>query len=179
MADAANTSRVAGLRDVTGWPAWYLKGATAETWLQDRGLEVPSTVYSATRTADGARITRTGIDEFLIESTGGDLHQVHQALSSQHNEPGKLFILARQDALLLLTGDRAGEVMAQTCGINWSEIPAEHLVMTRVAGVSCSVRPVVQDDSPCFAIRFDPTYRVYLWQELSTICRELGGTAGE
>ena len=175
--DEENDSRIAGLSDVTGRLTWTLKGAAAESWLCERGLDIPFTIYASTLPDDDLSVTRTGIDEFLVESTTGDLHQVHQELAAQQNEPADFFIFERQDALFLLTGEGAHNVMTQTCGINWNEVPPDHLVMTRVAGVSCGVRLLTRDDSPCFVIRLDPTYGVYMWQELLTICQEIGSAA--
>ena len=93
-----------------------------------------------------------------------------------------LFALERQDAIFCLTGERAIQVMAQTCGINWQEVPDNRLVMTRVAGVSCAVRRQEFGGLPGFLLQLDPTYGSYLWQQLLEICQELGGaeaSAGE
>lgn len=183
MSNDFETTLSAVLHDATGLPTWFIKGPGAEGWFADRSAPIPEAIFESTATDDDARITRTGRDEFLIESTAGGFHQLHRDLQSdkpsQQDAGGDLFAMPRQDAVYCVSGDRAAEVLSQMCGVNWQEVVGEQLVMTRVAGVNCAVRRQSVDETPWFVLRVDPAYAAYLWGQLLTICRELGGDSAD
>lgn len=162
-----------GICDASDLCSWLLKGTGAEPWLVSRVTHVPGKIYETT-TLDGGRLTRTGADEFLIELTHDAADSWPRTFDIKEGELPGFHVFERQDAVFCLVGETAGPVMAQTCGINWNEVPAETLTMTRVAGVSCGVRPTNFSQIDGFVIRVDPTYAVYLWDQLRTICEELG-----
>ena len=160
--------------DISGLPSWTAKGAGAEAWLRQNQVTVPSEIYAnyADKTS-GIRVIRTGNDEFLVELAP---HCKPPAWVIPPDKQSDEFVMfERQDAVFLLTGRRACEVLAQTCGINWNEISTDTLVMTRVAGVSGGIIPSFQQEIPWFQIRCDGTYAIYLWGQLVTICNELDG----
>ena len=172
-------SPVVQLIDVSDRPCWLLKGLHAEEWLSKRRVAIPATTLASILTSDQARVTRTGSDEFLVDSPSGRYSQLQHTLTTEQFDATDLLVHRQQDAAFLLRGQRARDVMAQTCGINFAEVPADQLIMTRVAGVSCGVRMYEQDETICYEIRLDPTYGIYLWEELQTICQELGGGAAK
>ena len=168
--------RTLALGDVSGLPTWGLKGDGAAPWLAEHQIEVPAEVYSTRfHTGNGVRVIRTGTDELLLESVPTTSGGLIQQWTSARHYPDGFFLYERQDAIFLLTGARAAEVLAQTCSIHWDKVKSDTLVMTRVAGVSCAILSVLRNKVPIFRIRLDPTYAIYLWEQLLTICRELGG----
>jgi len=182
---AKTTRETVALCDASGLPMWLLKGRGADAWLVERNVDVPAEIYASTHlaggetgggaSANGAWVTRTGADEFLIESKNGERHQLLEDLASNTPEQGDLFAMERQDAVFVVTGELADNVMSQTCGIDWERTAPDLVVMTRVAGVSCSVRRRSLNDTTGFVLRLDPTYGIYLWDQLLRICEEEGG----
>ena len=82
--------------------------------------------------------------------------------------------VVRQDASILLSGSRAAEVFLQTCGYDFRK-PGDRLVMTRVAGVSCSILHRTINRLGTFQLWMDGSFGAYLWKTLLEIARELGG----
>ncbi len=76
----------------------------------------------------------------------------------------------------MLAGSRSTEVFAQTCGINFGEMPQRHVIFTRVAGVSCTVFPDSIRDIEAYRIWVDFSYAEYLWETLVEISESLGGS---
>jgi glycine cleavage system aminomethyltransferase T len=175
MIDKTTALEQASLWDTSDLPTWLLKGHGAESWLASRVTNVPANIYDTTLVDGGARLIRTGADEFLIESTSGVQHSLHQELLTDGDLPNDFLAFERGDAIFCLTGASARMVLAQTCGISWDDVKSDTLVMTRVAGVSCAIRPTSIGNLAGYVIRVDPTYAVYLWEQLLIICEELGG----
>lgn len=162
--------------DLSCQPTRFLKGEGAAAWLTAHGVTVPPEVYATSETPDGGlRVVRSGGDEFLIESKPGQSSPLWSEWSLDGTMSSDCHLFDRQDAVLYLSGEKSRDVLAQTCGIDWSKASADVLVMTRLAGVSCSVLPTRTGDVDVFQIRLDPTYAIYLWDELVTICRDLDG----
>jgi glycine cleavage system aminomethyltransferase T len=82
----------------------------------------------------------------------------------------------RQDCSLLITGDRALEVFAQTCGVNLVEM-GDAFFKTRIALTSCSVKREDVGETPAYRLWLEPSYAEYLWTALLEIVTELGGGA--
>jgi len=122
-------------------------------------------------------VVRSGSDEFLIESAPGQTSPLWPEVVLDGTISSGFHVFDRQDAIFYLCGKKAHDALAQTCGIDWSKAAPDLLVMTRIAGVSCSVLPTLTSGAICFQIRLDPTYAIYLWDELLTICRDLEGNA--
>lgn len=174
LSDDLGTMQSLALCDASRLPKLGIKGPDAARFLSDRGIDVPSAIFASGPLSDGGLVARLGADEFILE--GGPSGEVVQDLSLQL-EPtgGQVFRVERGDATLLLIGSRANVVLAQTCGINFQDVPQRHLVLTRVAGVSCDVLPESVADQPAFRIWVDCTYALYLWETLVEISEELGG----
>ena len=77
---------------------------------------------------------------------------------------------------MLLSGERAWEVLAESCGYPFRE-PDADLVFSRVAGVSCCILRKDRDGMPLFRIWCDGSFGTYLCEQLHEIVREHGGTA--
>lgn len=163
-----------GLCDLSPLAKLGLKGPNASAWLQQQGVPKTESIYEELPLDDGGWIVRLGSDEFFLEGglPGELLAQLDANLG--RGRPG-IARIERQEATLLLTGPRALEILAQTCGINFREVPAQRLVMTRVAGVNCSVLPEGDVQLPRYRLWVDPTYAIALWDSIEQISGELGG----
>jgi sarcosine oxidase subunit gamma len=163
------------LCDQSATPKLSVKGPGAEAWLEQQGLAVPEIVYAAQQLDHGSRLFRLGVDEFLVQGHLDD-DLTDRLFQAQDTELQDVYCLQRQDATFLLAGPRAVQVLSQTCGLNLLEMPPEHLVFTRVAGVSCGVFLNPQQDRPTFQIGVDPSWGLALWESLVQIVEELEGT---
>ena len=164
--------RTLGLCDASFLVKWGVKGPEAEPWLQEQSVLVPSGIYESCRLAGNARIVRSGSDEFFVEHPP----EVRVFADGDQAKRSGVYVYQRHDATFLLTGSRALDVLAQTCGIEWTTVRDDTLVMTRLAGVSAAIQPQRIDDVRLYRIWIDPSYAVYLWEVLERICQELGGS---
>jgi sarcosine oxidase subunit gamma len=163
-----------GLCDVSGLPKLGIKGRDAQRWLSDQDLDVPAAVYESRRLADGGLIVRLASDEFLLEG-GPDGHVLPALAKRLDSHRGRVFRVERQEATFLLVGSRSLEVLAQTCGIDFGRASRQHLVLTRVAGVSCGVLPETVTGARVWRFWVDASFAVYLWEMLLEICESLDG----
>jgi len=152
-----------------------IKGPRAAAWLTEQELPVPTDVYAAQRLDQGSLLFRLGPDEFFLQGVLGD-ELPSQLLPSPDAAAEDVYCLERQDATLLLSGRRAPQVLAQTCGLDFEAQPDGHLVFTRVAGVSVGVFPDHHSGYPTFQLWADPSYALDLWESLVQIVEPLGGT---
>ena len=170
----AAAMRQLALCDVSSLGKMVVKGPAASSWLGEQGVEVPPEIYETRGLPDGGLVARTGTDEYFLES--GIAGQFVPALRDQVGPaPAGVYRIERQDATFLLSGSRAHEVMAQTCGVNLKEAAPERLVLTSVAGVTCGVLPDPEKDVRIYRLWADFTYAFYLWETLHQIVDELGG----
>jgi sarcosine oxidase subunit gamma len=161
-----------GLADLSALRRVGVKGPAAEAWLDDHGFPAPSAIYGWQR-LDGGLVVRNDTREFLIEDGFGGGRAVELVKELGFGGDGA-YRVERQDCSLLITGERALEVFAQTCGVNVGEM-GDAFFKTRIALTSCSV---MRDDvaaTPAWRLWFDPSYAEYLWTALLEIITELGG----
>ncbi|NOY29676.1 MAG: hypothetical protein GXP28_05730 [Planctomycetes bacterium] len=162
------------LCDMSALPKLGVKGPSAAEWLLSEGVLLPKGIYQLQEQSDGSLVVQLSDTEFLLEESFAS--QTIQALSEKLGW-GLTGVarVERQEASFLLTGSRAIDVLAQTCAIDFRVAPRGRLVMTRVAGTSCSVLPSGKEGEVKYQIEVDATYAVSLWKSLLTICQELGG----
>ena len=164
------------LCDLSGVPWCEFKGPGAASWLASRNLPVPEKLYQGEETATHSWITRTGSDEFLLR---GVLGSTFSELTEEPIEEGyqhEVLIRGRHDSLFLLTGHRTGELLAQTCGLDYQSLRPAQTVFTRVAGVNCGLITDQQEDGPRCWLWLDPSQAFYLWRELVAIIEDLSGS---
>jgi sarcosine oxidase subunit gamma len=166
-----------GLCDVSALKRFGVKGPNAHRWLLDRGVEVPEPANSWLPLSDGrGLVARLGRSEFLVEDgPGGSIaEEVGDSLNSGTRG---IYPVVRQDAAFTLTGERAGEVMLQVCGVDFGALDyeARPVVLTRVAVISAVVLPRVEGETRTFRIWCSSAYGIYLWEELRKIVEEIGG----
>jgi glycine cleavage system aminomethyltransferase T len=167
-------ARNLALCDLSGLSKLGVRGPAAEAWLRDQGLEVPATLYETRGLPDGGLLVRVGGDQFLLESGLSGATGAMLAGRLGANVSGA-FRVERQEATFLLVGRRVREVLAQTCGLDFQEMPPRRLIFTRIAGVSGGILPEDVDGVPAYRLWIDPSYAVDLWESLVTITEEMGG----
>ena len=172
--EEADRRRLA-LADVSCLPRLGLKGPGVDSWLRQDGLEPPRTLYSVTPIEGHGILARVDSEEVFFEDgiRGQIVSRIQDRLSAR---PPAVYRVEHQDASFLLCGAQANEVLSQTCGYNFQD-SERHLVMSRLAGVSCRLLPVDLDGIGGYRIWLDPSYSVYLWETLLGIVRENGGDA--
>lgn len=170
------TARVLGLADVSFLPRVVVKGPQAVELLQSQQIPIPGDLFSVSPLAGGGLIARTGGSEFFLEDgvQGDTVARVEAALAAGH---AGAYRVLRQDAALILSGTRAGELFRHISSYDFLSDAGTNLVFTQVANVSCSVLPCELQGIPAFRLWTDGTFGIYVWETLLEIAREFGGDA--
>jgi sarcosine oxidase subunit gamma len=173
-ADDARVAKVVGIGDLSARRRCGYKGPAAQAWLAGQGLPIPPQPNAWVDLDSGGLIARLGRSEFLIEDAvgGGRCAQ----LGSLAQGPG-VYPVLRQDAELLLVGERTAELLAQTCSVDFSSLDpaARPVVLTSMVGVGVTVIPQAAGSAVQYRIWCDGTYGGYLWETLVEVARDLGG----
>jgi len=171
-AEKSNMADLA-LCDCSCLPRTSLKGPAAVAWLEGLGIAVPPKLYEHSNWNGEGLIIRVDKQEVFLED---DLERqgVKQIMEHHLAAPSGVYRVERQDASFLLSGARAGEVLLETCGYDFRP-SGNHLVMTRVAGVSCAVLRLEKSKVPLFRFWLDCSYGAYLWEALHEIVHDHGG----
>ena len=164
-------ARHLGVCDFSAFPRMQVKGPGAESWLAAQNLPALDRTYAYATLPGGGLFLRTGKSEFFVED-GLRTRTVARLLSAAPVAGCRAW--PRQDASIAICGERANEVLLQTCGYEF-RAGSKEFVMTRVAGVSCAVLPREFETLSCYQLWLDGTYGDYLWETLAGVVRELGG----
>jgi sarcosine oxidase subunit gamma len=173
----AEQATLVSIADLSLLPRFGCKGPGAAEWLSALGVAIPSAPNSALSMGE-LRVLRLGNTEFLAE---GDSVVVAK-LQAAPRGPG-VYPVLRQDAVLLLAGSRANDLLLQSCNVNFAAIkpnPDPNLspvVLTSMVGVGVTVMPENKSGAMVYRIWCDGTYGLYLWRTLCAIAEELGGGA--
>ena len=161
------------LGDLSALLRFGCKGRRTADWMAARGLPVPPSIYGWERLEDGGLLVRVDNREFMVENGlgGGCAETLIAELGSGADG---VYRVQRQDAALVLAGRRAAEVLAQTCGVDFSET-GDDFLKTRVALTSCSIKREPLGDVPAYRLWCEPSYGEYLFAALLEIVHELGG----
>ena len=151
-----------------------VKGPQSSTWLAQRGLLVPEAIYQTTRLPDGGVVGRLGQEEFMVGG-GTNLDFVTSIVQDLRASADPPYCVEREDASFLLAGDGSLAALAQTCGVDFLAAAEDQLVLTRVAGVSCTILPQHRHDRASWRLWCDPSFATYLWGQLTTIVEDLEG----
>jgi sarcosine oxidase subunit gamma len=165
-----------------------LKGPRAADWLVTQGIDLPATPNTWTHpeeapAADALLVARLGTAEFFLEdgAAGTTLGRMSSALGK--NPPG-VYPVLREDWAFRLGGERADDVLAQVCNVNFAALSLDPrpLIMTLMVGVAVLVVPQrVAGGGPDAAperhyrIWCDPTFGPYLGESLGKVVIECGG----
>lgn len=165
---------VAGtLREVIGSVKLGVKGPGVNTWGQSLGLSLPTKLYDVQVIGTDGRVARVGTNEIIVEfPAANDL--VTRMETSLQNAPAGVYRIEQQSRSLFLSGDKALQVFAQTCGVKMADEPHDRIIYTRVAGVSCGIIPLRIGAAVEYLIWVDPASAPYLGQTLATIARQCG-----
>jgi sarcosine oxidase, subunit gamma len=168
--------RSIALADASCLARMGVKGPAAEQWLSAQGIALPG-VNAWVRSAAGTMAARLARTEFFLEDAvgGTTVKRLREALQPA---PG-VYPVIRQDAALVLHGERVNDLLVQTCNVDFTAWPLEQqaVVMTSMVGVSVLVAWQRHEGLPCYRIWCDGTFGPYLWETLLTIAAELGGGA--
>ena len=178
----AQAARVIGIGDLSARRRCGFKGAGTAAWLVQQGLPIPSqpNTWLELTPGAGSLIARLGRTEFMIEDAQGG---TQCAALEGSAPPAKVYPVLRQDAELVLTGERSEDLLLQTCSVEFAALDraARPAVLTSMVGVgvtviACPPGPAVSSaDAWRYRIWCDGSYGAYLWQTLVEIARELGG----
>lgn len=168
-------ARSLALADASFLPRMVVKGPRAAEFLRSQQVAIPDRILQgAPLTGDGLVIRTGGTEFFLEDGIGGNWIDRLQELLAADSEPD-VYPVLRQDAALILGGQRSGELFRHVSGHDFISQPHDDLVFTPIAGVSCSVLRQTINGFPAFRLWTDGTYGIYTWHTLLEIARELGG----
>ena len=189
-AKEAQLANSLALADASFLPRIVLKGPQAAALLQSRNIPIPESILKVAPLENGGLIARTGGSEFFLEDgIGGnivaslDVRRPSQAVSDGLGSPSYnlgspgVYPVLRQDASLIISGSRAGELFRHVSSYDFVTEPHHDLVFTPIAGVSCSVLRTKLNGFPAFRLWTDGTYGLYIWHTLLEVAKELGGGA--
>ena len=174
---SANPACTITLADASCLMRMGVKGPGAEQWLTSQDVSVLPGINQWTRSPDGALVARLARSEFFIEDRigGSTVGRLRQALKPA---PG-IYPVLRQDAALILHGERVNDLLVQVCNVDFKTwaLAEQTVVMTSMVGVSVLVAWYAHAGMPCYRIWCDGTFGTYLWETLLEIAVELGGGA--
>jgi sarcosine oxidase subunit gamma len=149
-----------------------VKGPNAAAWLASQGVAVPPVHNTWLPLADGSLVGRLAYTEFFVE--GPAATRLDAALGEGL---AGVYPVLRRDMALVLEGEHALDVLAQTCNVHFGalDLDARPLVMTSMIGVSVLVIPERRADGVAYRIWCDPTYGPYLARTLQSIAAEEDG----
>jgi sarcosine oxidase subunit gamma len=166
------------LSDVSCLARAGLKGPQAAAWLGGLRVAVPEAINTWQVLPGEGLVARLGATEFLIED---GIHGQVVAGIKLTLRPGiaGVYPVLRQDAALVLTGERVNELLLETCSVNFLGFACDErrVIMTSMVGVSVTIVRWLRDGVPLYRIWCDGSFGPYLWATLLEVARDLGGGA--
>ena len=161
-----------------------VKGPRAAEALKQLGLAVPVSpnTWTPLRPADRDDswnvVGRLGSTEFFVEEQGeaAGIAALEQLIAGDF---AGAWPVLREDSGLVLGGEKAGEVLAQMCNVNFSamDIARRPVVMTLMTGVGVLVLPQQTPDGVIYRIWCDPSFGTYLWETLEDAILKMPGSS--
>lgn len=161
------------LTDLSHLPKWGVKGAGAASFLAAHELLTPAHHNRFVTVRDGL-VARLGFTEFFMEASLSD--DWTGELRRQERWPAQVVPVLRQDASVVLGGERVHELLLQVCSFDFESLQSQPdvCVMTQMLGVSIlAIRTAAT--TPAYRLWFDPTFAGFMWATLLEIVKELGG----
>ena len=148
-----------------------IKGPDLATWANFHEFELPDSVYDCLPVGNDGILARVGGSELILESTSEDSlrHRFEEALP----QASGVYRVEQQSITLVIEGDYALPVLAQTCGVELERAPVSQVLYTRVAGASCAIIPQREIANRCFRLWIDYTLAHYMWETLAEIIYDL------
>ena len=169
---SAVRARALGIADVSLRPRFGLKGPGAAAWLAEAGVPLPSAPNQFVFLPQGGFVLRLGMTEYLIESPDA----AWVADLSQRPRTAGVYLVLRQDAALMLSGEQLSSLWVQVCNVDLRRLhEGLTVVLTSMAGVGVTVLAVDRPQGPLFHVWCDGTFGPYLSETLCGIAEELGG----
>jgi sarcosine oxidase gamma subunit len=157
------------------------KGPGAETWLRERGFDVPPGANSARTDRGSVLVARLATSEFLIEDIGGageSVQSAWRALESAHSPTG-VYPVLRQDFVVSISGSGTPALLRQICNVDFEPVFAAHaapdgpVVLTSMAGVGVVAWPVRTADHCSLTLWLDPSFAHYFSSTLGSIAQDM------
>ena len=172
--DDARAAGVLGIGDLSARRRCGYKGPGAAAWLQQQGLPIPPQPNAWLPLASGGLIARLGRSEFMIEDApgGGECARLASCAPAAGVYP-----VLRQDAELALVGERTGDLLLQTCSVDFAALDhtGRPALLTSMVGVGVTVIAEPYRNSLRYRIWCDSSFGGYLWETLVEVARDLGG----
>jgi sarcosine oxidase gamma subunit len=159
-----------------------IKGARAAEALKQLGLGVPDgpNTWAPLRASDPHDswnvVGRLGFTEFFIEERDEAVGVAALEQLTAGDFAGASPVL-REDLAIVLGGERASDVLAQVCNVNFDalDLMRRPVVMTLMAGVGVLVLPQRSPDGVIHRIWCDPSFGTYLWETLEEAIQKVPG----
>ena len=162
-----------------------VKGPRAADRLASRGIALPAMANSWCAD-DELLVARLGASEFFLEegAARGRLRELELDLEEKTAGAGAggssgVYPVLRQDVGFLLSGERALDVLAEVCNVNFGDLDlaSRPVVMTLMIGVAVLVVPqIVRAGTPCrYGIWCDPSFGAYLGESVGRVVIDCGG----
>jgi sarcosine oxidase subunit gamma len=173
-ADDRKLAQAVGIGDASPRRRTGFKGPGAVAWLERLAIPIPAQPNQWAPLPEAGLVARLGRTEFLIEDGQGGANCAR--LDAAPLAAG-VYPVLRQDAALVLVGERVGELLLQTCSIEFSALDAaaRPVVLTSMVGVGVTVALESLGSARRYRIWCDSTYGAYLWTTLVDVARDLGG----
>ena len=149
-----------------------VKGPSLAEWAKEHGIEIPESIYATLSVGQHGVLARVGAGELIVECAADDVLLTRFEAALQANDTG-VYRIDQESVTLVLQGDMALGVLAQTCGVDFAAEPVDRMVYTRVAGASCGVLPRDEGGQRVYRLWVDYSLAPYLWQTLAEIAVEL------
>ena len=155
--------------DVSRTPRAGVKGPGAASWLAALGLPVPQ-LPNTWLPIEGGLVLRLGLTEFLVEGP-------QSAALAAPLAPG-VYPVLRQDTALVLCGERLGDLLLETCSVDFGalDLSSYPVVLTTMVGVVTTVLPYQDKGIPCCRLWCDCTYGAWFAGTLAGVAAELDPT---
>jgi len=159
-----------------------VKGPRAAAALEQLGLAAPArpNTWAPLRVHDRDDswnvVARLGFTEFFVEERS-EATGIAALVQLTAGEFAGAYPVLREDSAIVLGGDRAGDVLAQVCNVNFSALSSRRVVMTLMVGASVLVLPQVSpSDGAIYRIWCDPSFGPYLWETLEAVVQKIPGS---
>ena len=156
------------LRHPTNLVKLGVKGPGLVAWAGQHDIELPVEIYDTLVVGQNAVLVRVGTGELILQCVLKDELLTRFESALQTADTG-VYRIDQQSVTMVLQGDAGLAVLAQTCGVNFASEPADRMVYTRVAGVSCGVLPGEQEGRRVYQLWVDYSLAPYLWETLAEI----------
>ena len=149
-----------------------VKGRNLVEWAARHDIEIPTTLYATLPVGRDGVLARVGDGELILECAMGD--PLWERFNAALQVAGSgVYRMEQESATLILRGQQALEIFAQTCGVDLESEPVDRMVYTRVAGVSCGILPRDEGSQRVFRLWVEYSLAPYLWETLAGITAEL------